>query len=223
MKTPRAAAVLITLCLTPLGALTPSAALGSGQQPVDESRLVPALSPTFVSQGCKTKLTGPVCKGERHLDSDWAPTDLPCAVPIWGARTEDRYQTRYYNHDYLNYYREFRTNDTDSLSTSPTGPATATISTNVRFFETFDIPGDDQTMTVTTVGVIWDLRPAQGPTLFRAVGELVEPYNAPATFSGQVTTGGVSTRYHNAPLDEFFSDDAFVEAMCQAATTDTTP
>jgi hypothetical protein len=54
-------------------------------------------------------------------------------------------------------------------------------------------------MTQTTHGVLWDLRPAQGPPLHRVVGTLVEPYHGEATFSGQVTVDGVPTRYHDVP------------------------
>lgn len=100
----------------------------------------PALSSSFAPWDCKAKLTGPVCIGERHLSDDWAPIPNVCDVPIWGSRVEHRYQTGYYDHDYLNYYREFRTN---YLSSSLTGPATASISTKVRCFGTLDVPGDD--------------------------------------------------------------------------------
>jgi hypothetical protein len=213
-------AIAAALSLTLVAPATPSAAATPDQDDVDETRLVPALSPTFAPWDCKLKLTGPVCTGERHLDFDWAPADLPCNVPLWGSRSEDRYQTRYYDHDYLNYYRDFRTNDADYFSTSPTGPATATISSTVRFFETFDVPGDDQTLTITTEGVLWDLRSSHGSALFRVVGTLVEPYNATPTFSGQVTVNGESTRYNNAPLEEFLTEEFFVAAVCQAATSD---
>ena len=106
----------------------------------------------------------------------------------------------------------------DYLSTSPTGPASASISTNVRFFETFDVLGDDQTLTITSNGVLWDLRSSQGSAIFRAVGTLVEPYDATPTFSGQVTIEGESTRYDDEPLETFLTDEIFVEALCQAAT-----
>jgi hypothetical protein len=54
---------------------------------------------------CKLKSTGPVCTGERHIDEDRAPLDFPCTVPVNGRRVEDRYTTRYRNHDYLNAVR----------------------------------------------------------------------------------------------------------------------
>jgi hypothetical protein len=207
------------VCLALLAALTPApAAFAAGPEEVDESRLVPSLSSSFAPWDCKAKRTGPVCTGERHLSDDWAPVPDVCDVPIWGSRVEHRYQTRYYDHDYLNYYREFRTNDVDYLSTSPAGPASASISTNVRFFETFDVLGDDQTLTITTNGVLWDLRSSQGSAIFRAVGTLVEPYDATPTFSGQVTIEGESTRYDDEPLETFLTDEFFVEALCQAAT-----
>jgi hypothetical protein len=211
-------AISMTTTVALLAIAVPSSATATHRDAVDEAQLVPALSPTFVPWQCQMKPTGPVCTGERHLDDDWAPADLPCETPIWGSRSEDRYQTRYYNNDNLNYYREFRTRDIDYFSTSPTGPATASIRTNVRFSETFGTPGDDTTKTITTTGVIWDLRSDQGPALFRAVGTLVEPYDAAPTFTGLVTAEGVSTRYHEAPLFEILTEEFFVGAVCRAAT-----
>jgi hypothetical protein len=73
-------------------------------------------------------------------------------------------------------------------------------------------------MTQTTHGVLWDLRPAQGPPLHRVVGTLVEPYHGEATFSGQVTVDGVPTRYHDVPLDDILTEDEFFEIACRAAT-----
>jgi hypothetical protein len=205
------------LALAACAALHPAAASASPHE-VDQSRLVPALSPTFVPWTCKTKITGPVCDGERHLFSDWAPADIPCHVPLWNSRVEHRYQTRYYDHDYLNYDRKFRTHDVDYFGTSPTGPATATIKANIRFAEPFAIPGDDQTVTVISHGTLWDIRGAHGPALFRAVGTLVEPYDGPPTFSGHVTVESVTTTYLNAPLDAFFDDSRFFSWVCEAAT-----
>ncbi len=208
----------------PLGAallalLGPAGGANAVPDEVDESRLRPALSPTFAPWDCTLKVTGPVCTGERHLTSDWAPSpDFACAVPVWGARTEDRYQTRFYDEAYLNYDRTFRTDDTDFLSTSPTGPATATIDAHVRFTEPFAVPGDDSTRTIISSGTLWDVRPVSGPPVFRAVGTLVEPYDGPATFTGHVTIDGVTTRYVDAPLESFFTFEAFTEWVCRAAT-----
>ncbi|GAA2167986.1 hypothetical protein FHX52_3852 [Humibacillus xanthopallidus] len=198
---------------------TPSSAMADAPTPVDESRLVPALSPSFEPWSCQTKQEGPVCKGERHTSSGWVPFDLACGdTQLWANGTSDRFQTRYYNKDYLDTYREFRTNDIDQLSTSPTGPATATISTNVRFSEPFAVPGDDQTRTITTEGVLWDIRSSQGAAVWRAVGRLVEPPDAVGTFSGHVTAAGKTTRFVDAPLPEVLSDETFVSAVCAAVT-----
>lgn len=187
--------------------------------PVDESRLQPALSPTFTPWSCQTKTTGPVCKGERHLSSGWEPFDISCGdVELWTRREEDRYQTRFYNEDYLDFHREFRTNDIDYLSTSPTGPATGSISTNVRFEEPFAVPGDDRTRTIISDGLLWDIRSAQGSAVWRAVGTLVEAPDAVGLFSGQVTSGSQTQRFHDAPLPDVLSDDTFVGAVCAAAT-----
>jgi len=208
----------VGLALATCATLHATAVASASPAEVDRSRLVPALSPTFVPWTCTMKMTGPVCDGERHLFSDWAPADIPCDVPLWNSRVEHRYQTRYYDHDYLNFFRTFRTNDVDYFSTSPTGPADATIKANIRFVERFAVPGDDQTLTVISHGTLWDIRSAQGPAVFRAVGKLVEPYAAPPTFSGHVTVDGVTTTYLDAPLDAFFDDAHFFSWVCEAAT-----
>lgn len=207
--------LVATAVVALVASVTPAHADGSSE--VDQSRLVPTtLDSSFAPFVCKDKQTGPVCSGERHLVEDWAPTDWPCGVPVFGARTEDRWTTRYYDTDYLNYDRWFRSHDIDYLSTAPDGPATATISANVRFREPFAVPGDDSTMTVITSGTIWDIRSVRGAPIFRAVGTLVEPPDAGATFTGHVTVDGVTTRYDDAPLESFFTDEAFVDWVCRA-------
>jgi hypothetical protein len=186
---------------------------------VDQSLLVPTtLDSSFAPFVCKDKRTGPVCTGERHLVDDWALADWPCDVPVYGARTEDRWTTRYYNQDYLNYDRSFRSHDVDYLSTAPDGPATATISANTRFREPFAIPGDDATFTVITSGTLWDIRSVGNEPTFRAVGTLVEPPDQGPTFTGHVTVDGVTTSYDDAPLEAFFTDEAFVGWTCRAMT-----
>jgi len=186
---------------------------------VDQSLLVPAtLDSSFAPFDCRMKSTGPVCTGERHIATDWEPLDFPCDVPVYVRTVSDRYTTRYYNRDYLNYDRHFRTNDIDYLSTSPTGPATATISANTRFDEPFAVPGDDSTFTVISHGVPWDIRSTTGRAVFRAVGSLVEPPGQLRTFTGHTTVDGVTTRYHDAPLSQVLPDDAFVDYVCRAAT-----
>ncbi|KQU64134.1 hypothetical protein [Phycicoccus sp. Root101] len=209
--------VLLVIAFTVLGA--PKSARAGAPPPVEQSRLVPSLSPSFAPWSCRTTQSGPVCKGERHFSGAWELSDFPCGdTQVWARGESDRYQTRYYNRDYLDSRREFRTRDIDFLRTSPTGPATATISTNVRFAETFAVPGDDTTRTIVSDGVLWDIRPAAGPAVWRAVGTLVEPPDSGATFSGHVTAGSQTTRYENAPLTEVLSDDTFIAAVCAAAT-----
>lgn len=212
----RALVVLLVFVFAALQA--PASALAGAPPPVDEDRLVPALSSSFAPWTCMTRQDGPVCKGERHFSGAWEPADLPCGdTQIWARGESHRYQTRYYNQDYLDFHREFRTRDTDYFSTSPTGPATATISTNVSFSETFATPGDDSTRTIVSNGVLWDIRSAQGSAVWRAIGTLVEPPDAVGTFSGHVTTGSHTTRFDSAPLPEVLSDDTFVAAVCTAA------
>jgi len=213
-------AIVSVLGLTLTLLVAPLTAVAEAPTPVDESRLVPSLSAAFAPWTCQTKQNGPVCRGESHRSWGWSPSDLPCVdTQLWVRGDSDRYQTRYYTEDYLDGFREFRTHDIDYLSTSPDGPATATITTNVRFEEPFAVPGDDQTITIVTHGVLWDIRSVQGPAVWRAVGTLIEPPDAVGTFSGHVTDGSTTTRYEDTPLPEVLSDDTFIAAVCAAATS----
>ena len=143
-----------------------------------------------------------------------AEADLPCDVPLYSRFTSDRYQTRYYDLDYRNYFRRFRTTDLDEMSTSPEGPVTATIRGQVRFVETFDVPGDDSTRTITSIGTLWDVRRVDGAPLLHVVGISVEPYNGAATFSGWITTGGGTEHYRDVSLD--VPIELFFVAVCDA-------
>ena len=199
--------------------VVPGSAVADPPEEVDQSLLVPTtLDSSFAPFECKLKSTGPVCTGERHIREDWAPSDLPCDAPLFASRVADAYSTRYYDHDYLNYDRFVRNIDTDFLSTSPSGPATATITANVRFTEPFAVSGDDSTFTVITQGVPWDIRPVGGPAIFRAVGTLVEAPGEIGTFTGHVTVDGVTTTYDDAPLDVVLPEEAFFDYVCGAAT-----
>ncbi len=80
-------------------------------------------------------------------------------------------------------------------------------------------PQDAAIRAITTKGVLWDLRPAQGPAIFRAVGTLVESYDEGPVFSGQVTINGESSRYGDVPLETFLTDEFFVTAECEATTS----
>lgn len=196
-----------------------SSTTAPGQQEVDQSLLVPTtLDSVFAPYDCRTTPTGVVCSGEHHINDDWALTDLPCDVPLYGRYVQDRYQTRYYDENYLNYLRKFRTRQVDYFSTGPNGPSTATIATDVQYTVSFAVPGDDKTGTVTSTGVLWDVRGNQGPPAFRVVGTLVEPFDAPATFTGVVTVEDATTRYVDAPLDAFINEEAFFGAVCRLAT-----
>ena len=207
----------VVLALSQLG--TPSSAMADAPPAVDESRLMPTLSPTFTPWSCQTKQEGPVCKGERHTSTGWGTFDFGCGgTPLWSHTRSDRYQTRYYNEDYVIAYSEFRTNDSDYLSTSPTGPAMATISTNVRFSEPYAVPGDARTRTIITDGALWDIRSSQGAAVWRAVGTLIEPPDAVGTFSGHVTAAGKTTSFVDTPITEVLSDDTFVAVVCAAVT-----
>ena len=208
----RAVLTALVALLAPLTLAGPSAA-SSGD--VDESRLVPSLNESFAPWTCKLKVTGPVCDGERHIVTGWGPVnELDCGVPLFNNRTEHRYGTRFYDHNYLNYDRKVRTNDADEFSSSPNGPAAVTIRTNVRFTEPFDVPGDAATRDIITDGVIWDVQGANGRPVFLVVGTLVEPYDGPATFSGHATKEGVTTRYEEAPLEDVLDEEWFWSQIC---------
>jgi hypothetical protein len=186
---------------------------------IDQSLLVPStLDSSFAPFDCRMRPTGPVCTGERHIATDWEPVDLPCDVPVYGRTVSDRYSTRYYDHDYLNYDRRVRLKDIDYLSTSPSGPATATITAKTRFEEPFAVPGDETTRTIITQGVPWDIRSSTGRAIFRAVGTLVEPPGEIGTFTGHTTADGVTTTYEDASLSQVLPEDAFVESVCRATT-----
>jgi len=212
-----ACTVALALAVALAGATTASA---SDHKSVDQTQLVPTtLDSSFAPFDCKLKVTGPVCTGERSIDTGWEAADLPCDVPVYGRHVSYRHQIRYYDLDYLNYDRRFRTNDVDYVSTSPDGSAAATITTRARFTEPFAVAGDDSTITVITTGTIFDIKPTHGRSLFRVVGTLVEPPDAEPTFTGRVTADGVTTRYDDAPLSSFFSEEMFVETVCQAVTS----
>lgn len=207
----------IALSLAAVSITTP--VHGDPRDEVDQSLLVPTtLDSSFAPFTCTPKRTGPVCTGERRIDTGWAPSDLPCHVPLHGRYVSYRHSTRYYDTDYLNYARRFRINDVDYLGTSPGGPATATISVHGRFFEPFAVPGDASTFTVITSGTIFDVRPVGGPPIFRVVGTLVEPPEGAVTFTGQVRIDDTVTSYDGELLDIAVIEEQLFEAACRAAT-----
>lgn len=226
MGTPRTPHLLLATGLTAMLLLTSCqgspAASPAAEEPdgtaVNQAKLVPPLHERFEPWTCTQRRTGPVCTGELKEASAWEPASWPCAVPLWGRRTEHRHQRLLFDHDYRNYARRNRTHDVDAVSTSARGPAAATIRTRVRYSYDFDVPGDLDTVTQTSRGVLWDVRPRRGPSVFRAVGTLVEPDFEPASFSGRVTVDGRTTEYDDAPMTSFLTDELFAGWLCEAAT-----
>ena len=159
-----------------------------------------------------------MCTGEWDEVTGWQPFDFSCDVPVYGSSHIQRRSTRYYDWEHLNYERYVHQNDRDELSTSATGPATATITARTRFSESFAVPGDPSSITVITTGVPLDIRPVQGAPVLRLVGTIVEPPGEVGTFTGHVTFRGVTTHYDDAPLPEVVSDEGFVSAVCEAVT-----
>lgn len=213
---PRACALVLAAIL---GCVVPSPAHADPPEEVDQSLLVPStLDSAFAPFTCRLRPTGPVCTGERHLDTGWQPVDFPCDVPLHNRYVSDRWSTRYYDHDYLNYDRRVRMHDVDHFSTTAGGPATATITSHTRFEEPFAVPGDDSTFTIVTTGTILDIRPVGGPAALRVVGTLVEPPGEIGTFTGHVTRGDGTTRYVATPYDQVLPEDEFLGTVCRAAT-----
>lgn len=218
MKITSIRATLVVLGLAMAQVALPAASATPPPGPVDESLLVPALNPDFAPWTCTARQAGPVCTGEWDAVYDWQPFDFSCDVPVYASTHVQRRSTRYYDWFHLNYDRYVHQNDVDELSTSPTGPATATITAKSRFREPFAVPGDPSTITVITEGVPLDIRPAQGAAVLRMVGTVVESPGQVGTFTGHLTDHGVTTRYENAPLPEVVSDEEFVSAVCEAVT-----
>lgn len=220
MKRRSPAVPAAALAVLALAAAASPGAQADPPEEVDQSQLVPStLDSAFAPFTCRLRPTGPVCTGERHLDTGWAPVpDFPCDETLHNRFVSDRWSTRYYDHDYLNYDRRVRLDDVDFFSTAPGGPATATITSHTRFFEPFAEPGDDTTRTIITIGTIWDVRGAGGASLYRVVGTLVEPPGEIGTFSGHVIRDGAMTRYEDTPLDEASPEGELFEAVCRAAT-----
>ncbi|WP_062201179.1 hypothetical protein [Demequina salsinemoris] len=205
-----AAAIVLTISLS-----GPSSAR-SGD--VDESLLQPSLSPTFAPWTCTLKDSGPVCVGTRVVDTGWVlDEEIPCDVPLYNRHTEIRTQIRYYDDDYLNYDRRFRTRDLDQYGTSPDGPAGVSIRANLRFQEPFAVPGDDSTIDLLAQGVFWDMKDSDGHRLLMAVGSSFEPHDGDGTFTGHVTQDGVTARFVDAPLDDILDIDWFFATICEEA------
>ena len=217
---PSVAAALALAVLTFAPVAAPVTAQADPPEEIDQSLLVPTtLTSAFAPFTCRLRPTGPVCTGERHLDTGWVSVpDFPCDVPLHNRFVSDRWSTRYYDHDYLNYDRRVRLDDVDYFGIAPGGPATAVILSHTRFFEPFAVPGDDTTRTIITSGTLWDVRSVGGASLLRVVGTLVEPPDEVGTFTGHVTRDGVTTRYVDASLDEASPEDELFAAVCRAAT-----
>jgi hypothetical protein len=114
---------LVTACdhaTDPVDPSTPSVPSFTVDHGVDVSLLVPLLSPTFTNWTCVPTGTGPVCRGERHIETGWEPTaEFPCAQPVYHQSTDFRRQTRYYDEDYLNFSRLFHLDQSISACLRP--------------------------------------------------------------------------------------------------------
>jgi hypothetical protein len=179
---------------------------------VDLSRLVPSLSPTFTDWSCVPTGTGPVCRGERLIEVAWEPTDeIPCARPVYHQLTDFRRQTRYYDEDYLNFFRRFHLEQTEYWSLSPTGENAVVIRANVTFTETYVVAGDDATRTIKTNGVLFQLKDTRGGVILQWSGAILEPPGGDLELIG----GNVNS------AKSFLKDpEAFLAATCEAMGTE---
>src|SRR5262245_51715069 len=143
---------------------------------VDISRLVPLLSPTFTDWTCVATGNGPVCRGERLIETGWEPTaEIPCAEPVYHQFTDFRRQTRYYDEDYLNFSRLFHLAQTEYFSLSPAGEDAVVISGTVNFTETYVVAGDDATRTIKSNGLLFQLKDTRGGVILQWSGAVLEP------------------------------------------------
>lgn len=76
------------------------------------------------------------------------------------------------------------------------------------------MPGDDTTFAVISSGTVLEVRPVTGPALLRIVGTLVEPPDAPATFSGNITIDGATTRHADVLYDSVFTFELSADGVC---------
>ena len=193
----------------PAGAL---AALGAGHD-VDVSRLVPLLSPTFTNWRCIARGNGPVCSGDRLLESGWVPSDFPCALPVYTRFRQYRTQTRYYDEDYLNFFRRFHQDAPEYFSLSPTGEGpVVVVEAHSNWTEKYVVPGDDQTRTIEGVGMFFKLKDTNGGVLRQWSGHTLEAPGEDLLIQGGNTRSPKS-------LTE---DEEVVSALCAALGTDVT-
>lgn len=150
------------------------AAQGTGHD-VDVSLLVPLLSPTFTNWKCVSTGTGPVCSGDRLIESDWEPTDLPCSQVVYSRLRQYRTQTRYYDQNNLNYSRRFHQDAPEYFSLSPTGEgAVVVVDAHSNWTETFGIRGDGSTITIDGFGMLFKLKDTRGGVLRQWAGHTLE-------------------------------------------------
>jgi hypothetical protein len=210
--------IMLALACTEKGAPTepadrsaaaPTLAVDHG---VDLSRLVPSLSPTFTDWSCVATGTGPVCRGERLTEVAWEPTDeIPCVRPVYHQLTDLRRQTRYYDENYLNFFRRFHLVQTEYWSLSPTGEDAVVISSNVTFTETYVVAGDDATRTIKSNGVLFQLKDTRGGVILQWSGAILEPPGGDL----EVIGGNVNS------AKSFLKDpEAFLAATCEAMGTE---
>jgi hypothetical protein len=119
------------------------------------------------TMGLQCELTGPVCTGERHLNDTELPSQClrrpnlgnPGRAQVPGPALRPRLLTTTEVPDQLTQLVIYRA-------------SYSVVSTRMRCFETLDVLGDDESLTITTKGVLWVLRSSQGSAIFCAVGTL---------------------------------------------------
>lgn len=142
---------------------------------VDVSLLVPLLSPTFTNWKCANTGNGPVCSGDRLLEGGWEPTDLPCSQAVYTRFSQYRTQTRYYDLDNLLYFSRFHTDAPEYFTLSPTGDGpVVVVDAHSNWTETFAIPGNNQTFTVESVGMLFKLKGTHGGVIRQWSGHILE-------------------------------------------------
>jgi hypothetical protein len=178
---------------------------------VDVSLLVPLLSPTFTNWKCVSTGNGPVCSGDRLRESGWAPSDFPCALPVYSRFREYRTQTRYHDEDYLNYFRRFHQDQAEYFSLSPTGDGSVVlVDAHNNWTEAYVVPGDDQTRSIETSGLLFKLKDVHGGVLGQWAGQIIE---APGE-DLEIKAGNVRSR------KSLTNGEEIVPALCSALGTE---
>jgi hypothetical protein len=94
---------------------------------------------------------------------------------VYSRLREYRTQTRYYDEENLNFFRRFHQDQAEYFSLSPTGDGPVVlVDAHNNWTETYIVPGDDQTRTIETSGLLFKLKDVHGGVLRQWAGQIIE-------------------------------------------------